>query len=114
MTKKEFFENVKNGVMTEEMQAYAANEIERMANSAEKRKAKKAQDNAEKNECLKVEVLSCLSNSDKPMTTPEIGQAIEHAWQGLTRIMAALVEDGRVKAEYQKSGKRIVTVYSIV
>ena len=113
MTKKSFYENVINGIITDEMKEDAANYIAANAKTAEKRKAKRAEKSAEKAASYSDEILNVLMTAESPMTASQIGQAIETHHQAINGALAALTDSGQIKREYAKVGKRVATVYHI-
>lgn len=113
MYKKQFYENVINGIITDAMKDDAARYLESYEKDSEKRKAKRAEKAAEKAEGYSAEILSVLMAAENPMTASQIGQAIETHHQAINGALAALTDSGQIKREYAKVGKRVATVYHI-
>lgn len=112
-SKKQFYENVINGVITDAMKEEAVRYLESYEKTAEKRKAKRAEKSAEKAASYSDEILNVLMTAESPMTASQIGQAIETHHQAINGALAALTDSGQIKREYAKVGKRVATVYHI-
>ena len=109
MTQKEFFESIMYGdVITEEMKTHAADEFEKLAVRAEKRKTTRNS----KNDELKEAILACFVEGT-PMTGKEVATALEITPQKANALLRQLVGEGKLSVEEIKNGKRLVNSYSI-
>jgi hypothetical protein len=93
MTKREFMEAIVNGTMTEEIQAMAAAEIEKMDAANAKRRervSKKAQENAPLIEKIVAEILT-----DEPQTATVIGEKLGVSTQKASALCRQAVRDGQ-------------------
>ena len=116
MTKREMFEAIVNGNITEEIQEMAAREIEKLDRTNANRKAKSAEKRAEKLEAEKVleeGIMAILT--DEPMTASDIKERVEgiNSPQKATVVAKRLVAAGTVKVEDIKGKSGKVKGYSL-
>lgn len=109
MTQKEFFEKIMYGdVITEEMRTHAADEFEKIAVRAEKRKTTRNS----KNDELKEAILACFVEGT-PMTGKEVATALEITPQKANAILKQMSEDGSLVVSQVANGKRLINSYSL-
>ena len=109
MTQKEFFEKIMYGdVITEEMRTYAANEFEKIAVRAEKRKTTRNS----KNDELKEAILACFVEGT-PMTGKEVATALEITPQKANAILKQMSENGSLVVSQVANGKRLINSYTL-
>ena len=109
MTQKEFFNSIILGdVITEEMRAYAADELAKIEVRAEKRKTTRNS----KNDELKEAILACFVG-DTPMTGKEVATALEITPQKANAILKQMTEDGSLVVSQVANGKRLINSYTL-
>lgn len=109
MTQKEFFERIMYGdVITEEMRTHAADEFEKIAVRAEKRKTTRNS----KNDELKEAILACFVEGI-PMTGKEVATALEITPQKANAILKQMSEDGSLVVSQVANGKRLINSYTL-
>ena len=98
MTKKEFFVTVastENTNITEEMRSFAEYMLEQMEREANNRKAKNAEQAAEKNAAFRQQILETMkADASETFTTSEIAEALEVSVQKASAILRGMVSDG--------------------
>lgn len=109
MTRREFFEAIVNGTITEEIVAMAQNEIEKMNERNAKRSSKPNKKQIE-NETIKIEILNCIGDG---VTAKSIGEKMDISTQKASALCRQMVEDGRLTATEEKVDKRKVKVYHL-
>ena len=108
MTKREMFEAIVNGNVTEEVVAMAQNELVKMDERNAKRKNTPSK-TAIANEPIKAEIAKILT--DEPMLASEIAQKVEISTQkasALLRQMDVKVTDVKVKGKGTQKGYSLV------
>lgn len=114
MTKREFLEKVitLEGV-SEEMVAFAENEIEQIDASnkkaAERRAAKRAEDQP-----LVDKIMDMVEQSEAAVTASEVGEMLEVSTQKASALLRRLVSDNVLAVEDIKKGSRTVKGYTLV
>ena len=112
MTKREFLTAVSNGEMTEELQSFAAAEIEKMDNSPAARAAKpsKAQlENAPLVDRIVNEILGT-----EPKTATEVAEVLEVKVQKASALLrTAAAQERAVQTKVTLPKKRGVKAYSL-
>lgn len=114
MTKREFLEKVitLEGV-SEEMVAFAENEIEQIDASnkkaAERRAAKRAEDQP-----LIDKIMDMVEQSEAAVTASEVGEMLEVSTQKASALLRRLVSDNVLAVEDIKKGSRAVKGYTLV
>lgn len=114
MTKREFLEKVitLEGV-SEEMVAFAENEIEQIDASnkkaAERRAAKRAEDQP-----LIDKIMDMVEQSEAAVTASEVGEVLEVSTQKASALLRRLVSDNVLAVEDIKKGSRAVKGYTLV
>lgn len=114
MTKREFLEKVitLEGV-SEEMVAFAENEIEQIDASnkkaAERRAAKRAEDQP-----LIDKIMDMVKQSEAAVTASEVGEVLEVSTQKASALLRRLVSDNVLAVEDIKKGSRAVKGYTLV
>lgn len=114
MTKREFLEKVitLEGV-SEEMVAFAENEIEQIDASnkkaAERRAAKRAEDQP-----LIDQIMDMVKQGEEPITASEAGEVLEVSTQKASALLRRLVSDNVLVVEDIKKGSRAVKGYTLV
>ena len=106
MTKREFLQAIENGVMNDEVKAFATAEIAKMDAKNEARKAKPSKASVE-NAPLKLKMLELLE--DAPMIGAELAEVLEVSTQKITAIGRQLADEGKVEisdVKVPKKGKR--------
>ena len=108
MTKREFFEAVINGTVTEEMVSFANEELVKMETrnraAANKRSAKSAED--------KAKVYAVLT--DTPTIAKEIAEKVEMSPQKVSGLLTHLAkENDSIKVTEVIANKRVVKAYSV-
>lgn len=92
MTNREFFENVINGTITEEMVEHATNAIAKL----DERNAKRANQPSKKaieNEPIKANIVDFLNGKDFTVAS-EIGKGLELTTQKVSALCRQMVADG--------------------
>ena len=109
MTQKEYIEKTMYGdVITEEMRTHAADEFEKIAVRAEKRKTTRNS----KNDELKEAILACFVEGT-PMTGKEVATALEITPQKANAILKQMSEDGSLVVSQVANGKRLINSYTL-
>lgn len=106
MTKREFYEAIANGEMTEEIQQFAIEQIARMDEAKEKRKNTLSKKQRE-NETIKTEILGHLDAEAKTATT--IGELVGISTQKASALLRQLVNDNKaiaIEIKIPKKGKQ--------
>ena len=113
MTKREFLNDILNGKMNEELQAFALSEIEKMDAHNAKR-ASQPSKTALANEPIKQQILELLR--DCPMTAPDLAELMEDVSTNKVSALAGqLVTAGKLTVtdvKVPKKGKR--KLYTVV
>ena len=109
MTQREFLENVAQGVMNDEMAAYAAERIVALDAANEKRKevnaVKRAEKEAEKAP-IREAIMGVMSTEPKTATTLIAEAGVEIKPQAIPSLLKAEVEAGHVlKVDVKVKGK---------
>ncbi len=110
MTQREFLENVANGIMNEEMVAFATERLTAMDSANEKRReansAKRSEKEAEKAP-IREAIMGVLSYTEpKTATTLIVDAGVEIKPQAIPSLLKAEVEAGRVlKVDVKVKGK---------
>jgi len=103
MTKRDFFNAIANGQLTDEFKEFAIAQIARMDSANEKRKNTLSK-KQEENEAVKIEILTHLDTEPKTATT--IGELMEISTQKASALLRQLVQDGKATAtEVKITGK---------
>ena len=110
MTKRDFFEAIAAGTMNEETMQFAADELRKMDEAAEKRKEKAAEKAAELEPIMDKIYEDILG--EEPVTATVIGERLEISTQKASAIMRKMVEAGRVNKTDVKIQKRVVKGYT--
>ena len=114
MTKREFLEKVitLEGV-SEEMVAFAENEIEQIdvsnKKAAERRAAKRAEDQP-----LIDQIMDMVKQGEEAVTASEVGEVLEVSTQKASALLRRLVSDNVLAVEDIKKGNRAVKGYTLV
>lgn len=104
MTKREFFEQVLNGVMNDEMKDFARAEIEKLDATLEKRKntiSKKALENIPLMDRIYDEILG-----EEAKTATDVAEVMEISVQKASSLLRKMVEDGRATKTEVKIPKK--------
>lgn len=103
MTKREFYNAIANGQITDELMNFAIEQIARMdsANGKRKNTLSKKQ---EENEVVKTEILTRLDTEPKTATT--IGELMGISTQKASALLRQLVNDGKATATEVKIPKK--------
>ena len=103
MTKRDFFNAIANGQITDELKEFATEQIARMDSTNETRKNTLSKKQKE-NEIVKTEILTHLDTEPKTATT--IGELMEISTQKASALLRQLVNDGKATAtEVKITGK---------
>ena len=103
MTKRDFFNAIANGQITDELKEFATEQIARMDSANEKRKNTLSK-KQEENEAVKAEIVKHLGT--EPMTATTIGELMEISTQKASALLRQLVNDGKATAtEVKITGK---------
>ena len=108
MTRREMFEAVVNGNITDEVVAMAQHEIEKMDERNAKRKNKPSK-NALANEPIKERILEVLT--DAPMTASAVAEAVEISTQKASALLRQI--DGLTVTDVKVKGKGKVKGYAL-
>lgn len=108
MTRREMFEAIVNGNVTDEVVAMAQNELVKMDERNAKRKGRPTK-NALANEPIKAHILEVLT--DEPMTATEVAQRVEISTQKASALLRQI--DGLVVTEVKVKGKGKVKGYAL-
>ena len=112
MTQKEFFESIMYGdVITEEMKTHAANEFEKIAVRAEKRKNYRTPAQKE-NDDIKVKILECFVDCPE-MTGKEVAEKVVISTQKANALLKQLVNENELVVTQVANGKRLINSYSL-
>ena len=112
MTQKEFFESIMYGdVITEEMKTHAANEFEKIAVRAEKRKNYRTPAQKE-NDDIKVKILECFVDCPE-MTGKEVAEKVVISTQKANALLKQLVNENELVVAQVANGKRLINSYSL-
>lgn len=112
MTQKEFFESIMYGdVITEEMKTHAADEFEKIAVRAEKRKNYRTPAQKENDE-IKETILTCFVEG-VPMTGKEVAEKVEISTQKANALLRQLVNENELIVTQVANGKRLINSYSL-
>lgn len=103
MTKREFYNAIANGQITDELMNFATEQIARMDSANEKRKNTLSK-KQEENEVVKTEILTHLGTEPKTATT--IGELMEISTQKASALLRQLVNDGKATATEVKIPKK--------
>ena len=109
MTKREMFEAIVNGNITEEVKVMAQSEIEKMDARNAKRSSQPSTKQKE-NEPIKAEILTHIGDGT---TAKAIGEAMGISTQKASALCRQLVESGKLTATEEKVEKRKVKVYRL-
>ena len=113
MTKREFFEQVQNGVITEEMQAFAAKEITAMDERNAKRSTKPNAKQIE-NEAIKEKIIEAFTGKSKALASA-IGEAMGISTNKASALCRQLVAENRMTVEEVKVPKKgMQKAYTVV
>ena len=113
MTKREFFEQVQNGVITEEMQAFAAKEITAMDERNAKRSTKPSAKQIE-NEAIKEKIIEAFAGKTKTLASA-IGEAMGISTNKASALCRQLVAENRMTVEEVKVPKKgMQKAYTVV
>lgn len=109
MTKREFYENIKNGTITDEEIAFAIAEIEKLDHTNELRKvavAKKALERNAERAPMRDAIVACITDEPKTATTLIAESGVELKPQSIPSLLKAMVEAGELqKVEVKVKGK---------
>jgi len=108
MTRREMFEAIVNGNVTDEVVAMAQNELVKMDERNAKRKGRPSK-NTLANEPIKARILEVLT--DEPMTAAEVAQRVEISTQKASALLRQI--DGLVVTEVKVKGKGKVKGYAL-
>ena len=112
MTQKEFFESIMYGdVITEEMKTHAANEFEKIAVRAEKRKNYRTPAQKE-NDDIKEKILECFVDCPE-MTGKEVAEKMTISTQKANALLRQLVNENNLVVTQVANGKRLINSYSL-
>ena len=112
MTQKEFFESIMYGdVITEEMKTHAANEFEKIAVRAEKRKNYRTPAQKE-NDDIKEKILECFVDCPE-MTGKEVAEKMAISTQKANALLRQLVNENELVVTQVANGKRLINSYSL-
>lgn len=103
MTKREFYNAIANGQMTDELMDYATEQIARMDSANEKRKNTLSK-KQEENEAVKAEMVKHLGT--EPMTATTVGELMGISTQKASALLRQLVNDGKATATEVKIPKK--------
>ena len=103
MTKREFYNAIANGQMTDELMDYATEQIARMDSANEKRKNTLSK-KQEENEAVKAEMLKHLNT--EPMTATTVGELMGISTQKASALLRQLVNDSKATATEVKIPKK--------
>ena len=113
MTQKEFFESIMYGdVITEEMKTHAADEFEKIAVRAEKRKNYRTPAQKE-NDDIKEKILECFVDCPE-MTGKEVAEKVAISTQKANALLKQLVNENSLVVTQVANGKRLINSYSLV
>ena len=111
MVKREFFNAIINGEITEEVIAMAKEEIAKLDARNEKRRTTPTKAQVA-NEKVKVAILEAVTNGKH--LAAEIGAAVDVSTQKASALLALLVKDGKVNVtDYKVKGKGTVKSYTL-
>lgn len=108
MTRREMFEAIVNGNITDEVVTMAKNEITKMDERNAKRKGKPSK-NALANEPIKVQILEVLT--DTPMVASEVAEKVGISTQKASALLRQI--DGLTVTEVKVKGKGKVKGYAL-
>lgn len=108
MTRREMFEAIVNGNITDEVVTMAQNEIVKMDERNAKRKGKLSK-NALANEPIKAHILEVLT--DAPMVASEVAEKVGISTQKASALLRQI--DGLVVTEVKVKGKGKVKGYAL-
>ena len=108
MTKREMFEAIVNGNITDEVVAMAKNEITKMDERNAKRKGKPSK-NALANEPIKAQILEVLT--DVPMVASDVAEKVGISTQKASALLRQI--DGLTVTEVKVKGKGKVKGYAL-
>lgn len=103
MTKRDFYNAIANGQITDELMNFATEQIARMDSANEKRKNTLSK-KQEENEAVKVEILTHLDTEPKTATT--IGELMGISTQKASALLRQLVNDGKATVTEVKIPKK--------
>ena len=103
MTKREFYNAIANGQMTDEIMEFATEQIARMDSANEKRKNTLSK-KQEENKAVKAEMLKHLDT--EPMTATTVGELMGISTQKASALLRQLVNDGKATATEVKIPKK--------
>lgn len=113
MTRREFFNAVAEGHITDEHKLFAEKEIVKMDERNAKRKAQPSKKSVE-NEPIKEKIVEFVSGCEGSVIASEIANAVEISTQKASALCRQLVEIGTLKVEEVKvKGKGKVKGYSL-
>lgn len=113
MTKREFFEQVQNGVITEEMQTFAEKEIKAMDERNAKRSAKPSAKQIE-NEAIKERIIEAFTGKEKALASV-IGETMGISTNKASALCRQLVAEKRMAVEEVKVPKKgMQKAYTVV
>ena len=111
MVKREFFNAIVNGEITEEVITMAKEEIAKLDTRNEKRRTTPTKAQVA-NEEVKTAILEAVTNGKH--LAAEIGAAVGVSTQKASALLALLVKDGKVNmADYKVKGKGTVKSYTL-
>lgn len=110
MTKREFFEAIAAGTITEEAIQFATGELKKMDEAVEKRREKAAEKAVELEPIMDKIYEDILG--EEPVTATVIGERLEISTQKASAIMRKMVEAGRAAKTDIKVQKRTVKGYT--
>lgn len=108
MTRREMFEAIVNGNITDEVVNMAVKEIAKMDERNARRKSKPSK-NAVANEPIKAHILEVLT--DVPMTATEVAQKVEISTQKASALLRQI--EGLAVTEVKVKGKGKVKGYAL-
>lgn len=108
MTKREMFEAIVNGNITDEVVTMAKNEITKMDERNAKRKGKPSK-NALANEPIKAQILEVLT--DVPMVASDVAEKVGISTQKASALLRQI--DGLTVTEVKVKGKGKVKGYAL-
>lgn len=117
MTNREFFENVMNGVMNDEMKEFAKLSLARLdkANSARREKtAEKAAEKAAERAPIMDAIRAAMTKEPKTLNTLIAETGVDITPQALTAMLRSAVEAGEfVRSEARVTGKGKRAAYAL-
>ena len=109
MTQRDFLTTIKNGIITDEIMAYAAAELDRLdERTGESCQASSPESDAE----MKLAIFSCFVRGC-PMTSKEIAEAVDITPQKARAILKQLADENFLIVTQMSYGQLFVDLYSL-